>query len=169
MSYLCDKINPFTCSDANKYVFWDSFHPTEKTNGIIAYHVVKNSLAEFLWWLELYNAPCAITTELILFIYNVALSLSFFFFFFERKIEKCCSFSIVVFIDNNSIRNEKKKNQRLNTEIFFTNWDSPQTSLGIYIHTYMYVCMYVYRQMEGMPLKADIRCNKQMDWIPWDI
>ncbi|XP_075668519.1 GDSL esterase/lipase At4g26790-like [Castanea sativa] len=49
MSYLCDKINPFTCSDANKYVFWDSFHPTEKTNGIIAYHVVKNSLAEFLW------------------------------------------------------------------------------------------------------------------------
>lgn len=49
MSYMCDKINPFTCSDANKYVFWDSFHPTEKTNGIIAYHVVKNGLAEFLW------------------------------------------------------------------------------------------------------------------------
>ncbi|KAG8472474.1 hypothetical protein CXB51_035282 [Gossypium anomalum] len=30
MSYLCDNMNPFTCSDANKYVFWDAFHPTEK-------------------------------------------------------------------------------------------------------------------------------------------
>ncbi|KAI4306147.1 hypothetical protein L6164_029449 [Bauhinia variegata] len=48
MSYLCEKINPFTCWDANKYVFWDSFHPTEKTNNIIANDVIKNSLAEFL-------------------------------------------------------------------------------------------------------------------------
>ncbi|KAF5461140.1 hypothetical protein F2P56_020959 [Juglans regia] len=49
MSYLCDQINPFTCSDANKYIFWDSFHPTEKTNGIVADNVMKSSLAEFLW------------------------------------------------------------------------------------------------------------------------
>ncbi|XP_021807802.1 GDSL esterase/lipase At4g26790 [Prunus avium] len=48
MSYLCNKITPFTCSDANKYVFWDSFHPTEKTNAIIADHVFRNSLAQFL-------------------------------------------------------------------------------------------------------------------------
>ncbi|KAJ9153835.1 hypothetical protein P3X46_027236 [Hevea brasiliensis] len=48
MSYLCNKRSPFTCSDANKYVFWDSFHPTEKTNKIIADYVVKNSLAQFL-------------------------------------------------------------------------------------------------------------------------
>ncbi|KAK6229783.1 GDSL lipase/esterase - like 10 [Theobroma cacao] len=47
MSYLCDKMNPFTCSDANNYIFWDSFHPTEKTNAILADHVVKNALAEF--------------------------------------------------------------------------------------------------------------------------
>lgn len=49
MGYMCSKINPFTCSDANKYVFWDSFHPTEKTNWIIADHVVRTSLATFLW------------------------------------------------------------------------------------------------------------------------
>ncbi|KAL6284067.1 hypothetical protein ACE6H2_014996 [Prunus campanulata] len=48
MSYLCNKITPFTCSDANKYVFWDSFHPTEKTNAIIADHVFRNGLAQFL-------------------------------------------------------------------------------------------------------------------------
>ncbi|KAK7823105.1 gdsl esterase/lipase, partial [Quercus suber] len=35
MSYLCSEHNPLTCSDANKYVFWDAFHPTEKTNHII--------------------------------------------------------------------------------------------------------------------------------------
>ncbi|KAJ0101911.1 hypothetical protein Patl1_04117 [Pistacia atlantica] len=48
MSYLCNKRSPFTCPDASKYVFWDSFHPTEKTNWIIADHLVKTSLAEFL-------------------------------------------------------------------------------------------------------------------------
>ncbi|KAK2987037.1 hypothetical protein RJ640_004763 [Escallonia rubra] len=48
MSYMCDKLNPFTCGDATKYVFWDSFHPTEKTNGIVADHAVKNSLVKFL-------------------------------------------------------------------------------------------------------------------------
>ncbi|OMP14253.1 Lipase, GDSL [Corchorus olitorius] len=48
MGYACSRANPFTCSDADKYVFWDSFHPTEKTNKIVADHVVKTSLAKFL-------------------------------------------------------------------------------------------------------------------------
>lgn len=47
MSYMCDRLNPFTCSDADKYVFWDSFHPSEKTNSILAYDAVMNSLAIF--------------------------------------------------------------------------------------------------------------------------
>lgn len=47
MGYMCNNFIPFTCRDANKYVFWDSFHPTEKTNGIVADHAVKNSLAIF--------------------------------------------------------------------------------------------------------------------------
>ncbi|PRQ31978.1 putative triacylglycerol lipase [Rosa chinensis] len=48
MGYMCTKINPFTCSDANQYVFWDAFHPTERTNGIVADHVFKTCLAQFL-------------------------------------------------------------------------------------------------------------------------
>ncbi|KAL3736378.1 hypothetical protein ACJRO7_025349 [Eucalyptus globulus] len=48
MGYLCDKNNPFTCRDANKYVFWDSFHPTERTSGLVADHAVKTDLAGFL-------------------------------------------------------------------------------------------------------------------------
>ncbi|RVW42484.1 GDSL esterase/lipase EXL3 [Vitis vinifera] len=30
VSVLCDRLNPFTCNDATKYVFWDSYHPTER-------------------------------------------------------------------------------------------------------------------------------------------
>ncbi|KAM7279254.1 hypothetical protein ACFE04_006388 [Oxalis oulophora] len=48
MGYMCNKINPFTCSDADKYVFWDAFHPTERTNSFVADYVVKHSLTEFL-------------------------------------------------------------------------------------------------------------------------
>ncbi|KAL8474247.1 hypothetical protein ACS0TY_030197 [Phlomoides rotata] len=47
MGYLCDQMNPFTCTDAKKYVFWDSFHPTEKTSQIIVDHLLKTSLRVF--------------------------------------------------------------------------------------------------------------------------
>ncbi|TKY49965.1 GDSL esterase/lipase [Spatholobus suberectus] len=48
MGYACSRARSFSCIDASKYVFWDSFHPTEKTNGIIAKYLVKNALAQFL-------------------------------------------------------------------------------------------------------------------------
>ncbi|KAJ7965053.1 GDSL esterase/lipase family [Quillaja saponaria] len=48
MGSLCDLYNRFTCTDANKYVFWDSFHPSQKTSQIISNHLVKNYLAKFL-------------------------------------------------------------------------------------------------------------------------
>ncbi|KAF8017414.1 hypothetical protein BT93_H2553 [Corymbia citriodora subsp. variegata] len=48
MGYTCDKNNPFTCPDANKYIFWDAFHPTERTNSIVADHLVKTNLSGFL-------------------------------------------------------------------------------------------------------------------------
>ncbi|XP_022892527.1 GDSL esterase/lipase At4g26790-like [Olea europaea var. sylvestris] len=48
MGYLCDQMNPFTCSDASKYVFWDSFHPTEKTNKILSEYLLNSSLRQFL-------------------------------------------------------------------------------------------------------------------------
>ncbi|KAK9284360.1 hypothetical protein L1049_023531 [Liquidambar formosana] len=46
MSYLCDRYNPFTCLDASEYVFWDSFHPTEKANRIISNQVLRQLLAK---------------------------------------------------------------------------------------------------------------------------
>ncbi|OWM79784.1 GDSL esterase/lipase At2g04570-like [Punica granatum] len=47
MGYACSRNNPFTCQDANKYVFWDAFHPTEKTSHIIADYLMKTTLAQF--------------------------------------------------------------------------------------------------------------------------
>ncbi|GMG98722.1 hypothetical protein Nepgr_000562 [Nepenthes gracilis] len=47
MGYLCNN-RTFTCPDADKFVFWDSFHPTEKTNKIISDYIVKNNLNVFL-------------------------------------------------------------------------------------------------------------------------
>lgn len=47
MGFICDPYSPFTCQDADKYVFWDAFHPSEKTNRIISDHLLKTSLAKF--------------------------------------------------------------------------------------------------------------------------
>ncbi|EOA15073.1 hypothetical protein CARUB_v10028437mg [Capsella rubella] len=33
--FLCNKINPFTCKNSSSYIFWDSYHPTEKAYQII--------------------------------------------------------------------------------------------------------------------------------------
>ncbi|KAK1353650.1 GDSL esterase/lipase [Heracleum sosnowskyi] len=48
MSYLCNQFNPYTCEDANKYVFWDAFHPSERTNQILADYVLKHYLHVFM-------------------------------------------------------------------------------------------------------------------------
>ncbi|XP_047334799.1 GDSL esterase/lipase At2g04570-like [Impatiens glandulifera] len=48
MGYMCDEYNPFTCKEADKYVFWDSFHPTDKANRIIAQRMLNTSLSHFL-------------------------------------------------------------------------------------------------------------------------
>lgn len=48
MGYMCDQDNPFTCADADKYVFWDAFHPTERTNGLVATHLMKKWSTKFL-------------------------------------------------------------------------------------------------------------------------
>ncbi|MCE0481415.1 hypothetical protein HAX54_039175 [Datura stramonium] len=42
MGYLCNKLNPLTCTDANKFVFWDAFHVTHKTNHIISDFLMKH-------------------------------------------------------------------------------------------------------------------------------
>ncbi|XP_039015919.1 GDSL esterase/lipase At2g42990-like [Hibiscus syriacus] len=33
---LCNRHSPFICPDADKYVFWDSIHPSQRTNKIVA-------------------------------------------------------------------------------------------------------------------------------------
>nr|CAD1831669.1 unnamed protein product [Ananas comosus var. bracteatus] len=48
MSYMCNRRSPFTCSDANKYAFWDSMHPTERLNNIIADKLMNTTLHVFL-------------------------------------------------------------------------------------------------------------------------
>ncbi|CAO2814217.1 unnamed protein product [Amaranthus hypochondriacus] len=48
MSYLCKIDGRWSCPDADKYVFWDSFHPTEKTNRILAQHLFKTVLYKFI-------------------------------------------------------------------------------------------------------------------------
>ncbi|XP_074557483.1 GDSL esterase/lipase At4g26790-like [Curcuma longa] len=48
MGFLCNQWNPLTCPDANKYIFWDAFHPTEKINRIMAEQTLRTSLAEFI-------------------------------------------------------------------------------------------------------------------------
>ncbi|VAI90370.1 unnamed protein product [Triticum turgidum subsp. durum] len=36
MGFMCNDKSPLTCDDADKYFFWDSFHPTEKINRFFA-------------------------------------------------------------------------------------------------------------------------------------
>ncbi|KAF3329504.1 GDSL esterase/lipase [Carex littledalei] len=48
MSYLCNSGSLLTCSDAGKYAFWDSIHPTEKLNKIIADKMMNTTLYVFL-------------------------------------------------------------------------------------------------------------------------
>ncbi|KAG7037360.1 GDSL esterase/lipase, partial [Cucurbita argyrosperma subsp. argyrosperma] len=48
MGFMCSRLSPFTCDDANKYVFWDAFHPTQKAHSIMANHIVKTYLSIFL-------------------------------------------------------------------------------------------------------------------------
>ncbi|XP_015881508.3 GDSL esterase/lipase At2g42990-like [Ziziphus jujuba] len=47
VSCLCSKSNPLTCTDANKYVYWDAFHATERTNKIIVDNMTGLLLKEF--------------------------------------------------------------------------------------------------------------------------
>ncbi|XP_056847843.1 GDSL esterase/lipase At1g59030-like isoform X2 [Raphanus sativus] len=39
ISYMCNSFNPFTCSNSSAYIFWDSYHPTER-----AYQVMVDKL-----------------------------------------------------------------------------------------------------------------------------
>ncbi|KAF8097267.1 hypothetical protein N665_0292s0045 [Sinapis alba] len=41
ISYMCNSLNPFICSNSSAYIFWDSYHPTER-----AYQVMVDKLLD---------------------------------------------------------------------------------------------------------------------------
>ncbi|VAI45169.1 unnamed protein product [Triticum turgidum subsp. durum] len=40
MGFMCNDEAPMTCADADKFLFWDAFHPTQKVNRIMANHTI---------------------------------------------------------------------------------------------------------------------------------
>jgi phospholipase/lecithinase/hemolysin len=48
MGIICTRDHPLTCTDADKYVFWDAFHLTDRTNQIISAYLFKDLKSKFL-------------------------------------------------------------------------------------------------------------------------
>jgi len=46
VAVLCNPLDK-TCSDASKYVFWDSYHPTEKVYRQLVDEILQNYLDRF--------------------------------------------------------------------------------------------------------------------------
>ncbi|CAL0331927.1 unnamed protein product [Lupinus luteus] len=44
---LCNRYSPNTCSNPSNYVFWDSYHPTEKAYTFLTSMVVDNKIKDF--------------------------------------------------------------------------------------------------------------------------
>lgn len=38
---FCNRWVPFTCSNASKFLFWDSYHPTQKGYRILTQHLIR--------------------------------------------------------------------------------------------------------------------------------
>ncbi|CAN0871963.1 GDSL esterase/lipase EXL1 [Linum grandiflorum] len=47
-SVLCNKYNPFTCADDSKYLFWDGYHPSEKTYKILVNQLLTKYVDSFM-------------------------------------------------------------------------------------------------------------------------
>ncbi|XP_052142990.1 GDSL esterase/lipase At2g04570-like [Oryza glaberrima] len=48
MGYTCSAWDARTCRDADRYVFWDAVHPTERANRIIAEYLFNTTFSHFL-------------------------------------------------------------------------------------------------------------------------
>ncbi|KAH8509193.1 hypothetical protein H0E87_011093 [Populus deltoides] len=48
MGIMCTRDHPLTCTDADKYVFWDAFHLTDRKNQIISAYLFKDLKSKFL-------------------------------------------------------------------------------------------------------------------------
>ncbi|KAK1554694.1 hypothetical protein Q3G72_016046 [Acer saccharum] len=47
VAVLCNKLSPTTCSDDSSYVFWDSYHPTEKTYRTLVSSLLREYVGKF--------------------------------------------------------------------------------------------------------------------------
>jgi phospholipase/lecithinase/hemolysin len=45
---LCNQLDPGTCADDSKYVFFDSFHPTERTYKILVDKLLQKYINNFV-------------------------------------------------------------------------------------------------------------------------
>ena len=44
---LCSLLSSFTCEDASNYVFWDSYHPTERAYKVIIEKIIQKCVDGF--------------------------------------------------------------------------------------------------------------------------
>lgn len=49
VSYLCNSVDLLMCIHDDKYVFWDSFHPTEKAYQIVMDQLLSDTMNKFFW------------------------------------------------------------------------------------------------------------------------
>ncbi|XP_039000595.1 GDSL esterase/lipase EXL3-like [Hibiscus syriacus] len=48
VAVLCNKLSPSTCPDVSKYIFWDSYHPTEKAYRALLIPLLQKYVTKFL-------------------------------------------------------------------------------------------------------------------------
>ncbi|XP_022751982.1 GDSL esterase/lipase EXL3-like [Durio zibethinus] len=48
VAVLCNKLSPSTCTDVSKYIFWDSYHPTEKAYRALVAPLLPKYVSKFL-------------------------------------------------------------------------------------------------------------------------
>ena len=49
VAVLCNQLSPFTCEDASTYVFWDSYHPTERAYKVIIDEIIQKCVDSLIW------------------------------------------------------------------------------------------------------------------------
>ncbi|XP_027356992.1 GDSL esterase/lipase EXL3-like [Abrus precatorius] len=47
VSYMCNELDPQTCTNDSAYVFWDSYHPTERTYQILVSEIINRYINSF--------------------------------------------------------------------------------------------------------------------------
>lgn len=55
VSILCNRVTATTCPDDRKYVFWDSFHPTERAYSIMVDYLYPRYVEKLLWGVAAYH------------------------------------------------------------------------------------------------------------------